>query len=82
MFAQSKGAESIMVGIGGSNMGTGNESEEIRRCLVCVDIVAVEDGGIRGMFVWTEAVAVVGVEVTRWLVWTPVEMKEVVTVSV
>ena len=66
--AQIKGAGTVGAGIRVSEMMTEDESEgEMvgNGGSVCVDMVAVEGGGMERMFVWTEAVAVVGVEVTR-----------------
>ena len=69
-FAQSKGVEE-MVGIGGSGIGIGIgkgidlETVDIGGS-VCVDMVAVEGGGMKGIFVWIKEVAVVGV------IWIPI----------
>ena len=67
-FAQSKGVEEIVAGIRGSGIGIGKgidlETVDIGGS-VCVDMVAVEGGGMKGIFDWIEEVAVVGV------IWIP-----------
>jgi hypothetical protein len=52
--AQLKGVETTVVGIRGSEMGTGDDSEGVivgSECSVCVDMVAEEDGGMIREFV-------------------------------
>lgn len=63
--AQLKGAKEIVAGIRGSEMGMGDDSENVTvgssggSVTVCVDIDATEDGGMIGGFVWMEMEEVV-----------------------
>jgi hypothetical protein len=81
---QLKVAETVVAGIGSSEMGMGDDSENVTvgsGGSVWVDIDAEEDEGLIRGFVWTKAVAVVDAEVIRWSVWTLADI-EVVTVSI
>ena len=66
--AQLRGAETMIVGIGNSKMEAGNGSEGFiagNRGLVCMDIVAEDDGKMIGGSDWMKTAAMVG------LTWVP-----------
>ena len=73
-FAQLKGAETVIAGIGGSKIGMDDGSEKGmvgKGGSVCMDIDAEVDWRVEGKFVEMEAAAMVG------LIWIPTSTWEV-----